>query len=137
MLVPRGAPHPALVAHTVVGLSLSSCEAEVNALNQGGTEGLGLAHLVQECGLPVQLQLKTDASAALGVCEHVGAGKVKHLTIKQLWAQDRVAQGDMAIAKVPRNQNMSDLLIHHWTTAEGQQHLEAMGAQRLTFLTGM
>ena len=123
-------------SRTQQAVSLSSCEAEINALNKGGTEGLGLAHLVQECRLPVDLHVRTDASAAVGVCERVGAGKVKHLSIKQLWAQDRIAQGDMTISKVPRLENMSDLLTHHWTAAEGHLHLGAMGVERLSALPG-
>ena len=124
-----------LIAHwsrTQQAISLSSCEAEVNAINKGATEGLGLKHMVQQCGHDVGLVLRTDASAARAVVERVGAGKVKHLSIKQLWAQDKVRGGEMTVEKVPREYNCSDLLTHHWTQAEAQKFLPDMGVMRLT-----
>ena len=63
--------------------------------------------------------------------ERVGAGKVKHLSVKQVWAQDKVAKGEMRIYKIPREINVSDLLTHHWTAAEGDKFLPAMGVERL------
>ena len=88
--------------------------------------------MIEQCGHDVTLRLRTDASAACAVVERVGAGKVKHLSVKQLWAQDKVARGEMSIIKIPRERNYSDLLTHHWTTAEGQRFLPGMGVKRLT-----
>ena len=56
----------------------------MNAINKGALEGLGLKHMVQQCGHDVGLTLRTDASAVRAVVERAGAGKVKHLSIKQL-----------------------------------------------------
>ena len=112
-------------------VALSSCEAELNAMNKGGTEGLGLKHLLESCGVSVPVVLRTDASAAKGVVERAGAGKVKHLSVKQLWAQDQVARGALHVAKVPRAYNASDLLTHHWMEAEGSRFLPAMGQLRV------
>ena len=100
-------------------------------MNKGGTEGLGIKNMIDQCGRTIMLELRTDASAARGVVERVGAGKVKHLSVKQLWAQDKVAKGEMRIFKIPREINVSDVLTHHWTTAEGEKFLPAMGVERL------
>ena len=112
-------------------MSLSSCEAEVNALVKCGVEGLGLRNLVRHCGRPtVELRLCTDASAAVGVCRRYGCGKLKHLSIKQLWAQEKVDRGELDIIKVPRLKNPSDLLTHHPTKQELESLTLMMGIRR-------
>ena len=111
-------------------VALSSCESEVNALVKGGVEGLGVKHMVAQCGYELDLDLKTDASAAQGLCARQGAGRVKHLTVRQLWAQEREACGDLKIKKVPRSANCADMLTHHRTHAEGQKFLSLISIRR-------
>ena len=118
-------------SRTQQSVSLSSAEAELNALNKGGTEGLGVRNLIEQCGESLLLELRTDASAARGILERSGAGKVKHLSVKQLWAQDKIARGELSIVKVPREINCSDLLTHHWTFVEGEKFLPSMCVERL------
>ena len=69
-------------------VSLSSAEAELNALCKAAQEGLGAKYLSEELCHP--LVLKTDASAARGVVQRQGSGKVKHLSIRQLWDRERI-----------------------------------------------
>jgi hypothetical protein len=47
-----------------------------------------------------------------------GVGKIRHLHVKQLWLQEKVALGDLVISKMPRNENYSDALTHPWTSAD-------------------
>ena len=112
-------------------VALSSCESEVNALVKGGTEGLGVKIMAEQCGEEMNLLLKTDASAAQGLCARQGAGRVKHLTVRQLWAQEKEASGDLKILKVPRLTNCADMFTHHWTKAEGEKFLQHISVQRL------
>ena len=118
-------------------IALSSCESEVNSLIKGGGEGIGVKHLVQQCGVECTLELRTDAAAACGLCARQGAGKVKHLTVRQLWAQEKVAAGVFRITKVPRLDNHSDLLTHHWTASEGSRYMPMISLQRLEASTGI
>ena len=111
-------------------VALSSCEAEINSLIKGGSEGLGVVQMMQQCQESVSLCLKTDASAAIGVCQRSGAGRVKHLSITQLWIQSLLAEGRVQLMKVPRESNMSDLLTHHCTASETSKHLSGVGARR-------
>ena len=87
--------------------------------------------MAEQCGKALRLEIRTDASAARGVVERAGAGKVKHLSVKQLWMQSKIATGELQAFKVPRGHNCSDLLTHHWAVAEGQRFLPAMGVERL------
>ena len=84
-------------------------------------EELGSAHTAKILG---------DASAAQGINGRTGAGKVKHLSVRQLWLQERLAAGDLSQAKVPRAVNISDCLTHHWAATEGSGHLDGMATVR-------
>ena len=112
-------------------MALSSCEAEVNALIKAGTEGLGVKIMAQQCEEDLSLELRTDASAAQGLCARQGAGRVKHLSVRQLWAQEREAAGDFKIKKLPRSENVLDMMTHHWSEAEGCKFLPVISMRRL------
>ena len=124
-------------ARTQQCLALSSCESEVNALVKGGVEGLGIKHMAEQCGNSMQLELRTDAAAAQGLCARQGAGRVKHLTVRQLWAQEREAMGDLKIVKVPRAVNCADMFTHHWSTSEGHWFLQHISIRRLDASSGI
>ena len=79
-------------------------------------------------GLP--LRVLTDSSAARGIVQRQGVGKVKHLDIKSLWLQEREAVGDISCVKVPRLLNWSDLMTHNWSEAEGDKHMDGMCVDR-------
>ena len=117
-------------AKTQQTVSLSSCEAEINGLVKCAVEGLGLRNLVRHCGVNVGLRLLTDASAAVGVCRRQGAGKQKHLSVKQLWAQGQEARGELTIDKIPRIDNIADLFTHHATKADLEKFLAGMKVRR-------
>ena len=93
-------------------------------------EGLAAKHLAEEIHLPLTLQLKTDASAAKGVIQRQGAGKVKHLSVRQLWVQEREACKDLSVIKIPRAANPADLLTHHCSEADLTSHLAGMSVVR-------
>ena len=118
-------------------VALSSCEAEVNALIKAGTEGLGVRIMMQQCGEDLPLELRTDASAAQGLCARQGAGRVKHLSVRQLWAQEREAAGDFQIKKLPREENVSDMMTHHWSEADGRKFLPVISMRRLETETAL
>ena len=94
-------------------VALSSAEAELNATVKGLSELIGLCHLIEETQkMTVKLVLLTDASACKGMLLRHGAGKVKHLAVKQLWAQECVKTYEIKVLKVPREENPSDVLTH-------------------------
>ena len=53
-----------------------------------------------------------DASAAKGTILRKGAGKIKHLEVKQLWCQHAVEKYKVEIIKIPRGQKLADNLTH-------------------------
>ena len=111
-------------------ISLSSAEAELHALCKCASEGLSARNMSIEMFLGLPLHISTDSSAARDIVQRQGAGKVKHLDVKTLWIQERETNGDFTCLKVPRLDNWSDLLTHHWSDAEGDRHLAGMSVIR-------
>ena len=56
-------------------------------------EGLAAKHFGGEIEQSHELNLYTDSSAARGDAMRQGSGKVKHLSIRQLWIQSFAATG--------------------------------------------
>lgn len=122
-----------LISHwsrTLQLVALSSAEAELNAPVQGAQEGLGVAHLEEEFGLWLLVQLYGDSSANHGMIARRGSGNVKHLTVRQLWLQQQAELGNCLHAKVPRAINSADLLTHYLIRADGNGHIKRMNCCR-------
>ena len=111
-------------------IALSSAEAELNAAVKSGQEGLGVAHLSQELGEACFVRIRGDSSANDGVIKRQGCGRIKHLTVRQLWLQQQVSMKVATHDKVPRMFNGSDVLKHHWTKAEGDHHFPTFGGEQ-------
>ena len=112
-------------------VALSSAEAELNACVKGLSEMLSLYNLISEvfCVVP-SLRLCTDASACRGMLLRHGAGKVKHLSVKQLWSQEVVQCFNVQIDRVPRSENPADLLTHSVSFPVAGSQLERLHAYR-------
>ena len=55
-------------------------------------------------------RLYSDATAGRGICQRQGPGKVRHLSIRNLWIQDLVEKRAAQIAKIKGTENVADLL---------------------------
>ena len=125
----RGAHCLAAWSRTQSCISLSSGEAELNAILKGATETMGLRTLMEELGLKAQIKIKGDSSVCHGVLHREGHGRVKHLALKQLWLQSHVKSGDVVFQKIPRAENPADSLVKNWGQ-EGPEMLRRLGIQR-------
>ena len=65
-----------------------------------------------------------NGSAAKGIASRRGLGKVRHIEVNQLWIQDKVAQGEIELVKVPGNANSADALTKAVESNELQWHME-------------
>ena len=89
--------------------------------------GLGIMSTLQGFGINVNVVERTDASAAKGIAKRKGLGKVRHIKVKELWVQDRVARGDLVIEKVNGKDNVADNLIKHVNAEDIQAHMRRTG----------
>ena len=113
-------------------VALSSAEAELNAAVKAAQEGLGVAHLEEELGRRLLVQLYGDSSANHGMIQRQGTGKVKHLSVRQLWLQQQSELGVCKHAKIPRLINCADMMTHHWGKVDANNHLGRLCCKRLS-----
>ena len=112
---------------TQATIALSVGEAELNASIKASVEAIGMRDMSRDVGLVRRCEVRSDSSAAKGIAQRQGCGKLKHLSTKQLWIQTAVASRAVDFQKIPREQNPSDALTHHWTGVEGAKHFPNIG----------
>ena len=112
-------------------IALSSGEAEYYALVKAASVGLGVQSLAKEMGIDFcnPMSLKSDTSAAIGICNRIGSGKVRHLEVNQQWLQDKVADHSIELQKVGTNENLADALTKGVDSATIQYHNEGVGVE--------
>jgi hypothetical protein len=119
------------IAHwskTQANVALSSGEAELNASVKAISELIGLKVLLSEVSRgAASLSLHVDASACKGILLRQGAGKIKHLSVKQLWTQGAVQSHGIDVVKVPRCDNLADPLTHVVAHVSLHSAVQAMG----------
>ena len=118
-------------SRTQANVALSSGEAELNAAVTACSEGRGLKNMVEEMHDEIELEVIGDSSASMGILNRMGAGRVKHLEVKQLWVQESVARKVVKVSKIPRRFNLADSLTHHWTRPGGTPHFWRMSLEWL------
>ena len=112
-------------------VALPSAEAELNATMKGLSELIGLNNLISETmHVKPTMTLCTDASSCKGMILRHGTGKVKHLSVKQLWSQEVVRFHDIQVRKVTRAGNPADMLTHSVGFANAEQQLVRFNASR-------
>ena len=82
-------------SRTQDSITLSSVEAELVALSKLAMEILGVRSMAMEWEITKDgeiCQLYTDASAALSIAKRQGAGKMRHIDVKNLWLQEKSLQ---------------------------------------------
>ncbi len=94
-------------------ITISSREPEFNGNLRAGSHGLGMVGLWRDLGLKVSLRINTGSSAAKSIGSRRGAGKARHVDVKELWLQERLNRGDMVLRKVPGAENLADILTKH------------------------
>ena len=74
------------------------------------SEALGLKAMLADYDAWLNPWLFVDASAAIGVAQRSGLGKIRHLDTGTLWLQQAVKEKQLGIAKVKGTENPSDLM---------------------------
>ena len=73
---------------------------------------MGIRHFLEQVGVTARVSHFIDASAAKGTMMRKGAGKIKHLEVRQLWCQYAVEKYWIVVTKIARKQNLADILTH-------------------------
>ena len=105
-----------LVKHwskTQTTISLSSGEAELHGIAAGCAQALGLQSLLKDLGWDLQINVWSDATAAIGIARRKGLGKIRHLDCTDLWVQDKIRSKQISLQKMLGADNPADLLTKY------------------------
>ena len=116
-------------AKTQSTIALSSAEAELFGGVKTACETLGIASLLRDLGQKVKLRMHMDASAALGIAQRHGVGKVRHLSTSTLWLQEQELKKLLEILKVPGADNVADIFTKYLGHALMEKHLASMNLE--------
>ena len=110
-------------------VALSSAEAELYAMVAASAEALAIIAYAGDLGMSFEGEVFTDSSAALGISQRAGIGKVRHLRTQGLWVQECRVTGRLAYHKVLGTKNPADVLTKHVPGELLDRHLETIGAK--------
>ena len=94
-------------------VALSSGESEFTGIVKAATMGLGMKGLMADLGLKAEVQVNMDSSAVRRIASRRGAGRVRHIEVRELLVQDRAAEGELEIKKVKGEEDVADGLRKH------------------------
>ena len=80
---------------------------------KAASEGLGLKAMTMDYHKPLDPWMFVDATAAIGVAQRVGLGKLRHLETQSLWLQEAVRDKRIGLSKVHGPVNPADLMTKH------------------------
>ena len=110
-------------------MALSSAEAELYAMVAASAETLAIIAYAKDLGVEFKGEIYSDSSAALGISQRVGLGKIRHLRTQGLWVPEARMSNRLAYRKVLGSKNPADVLTKHVPAVLLQRHLETIGAK--------
>ena len=108
-------------------IALSSGEAELTALVKASCETIGVTQLAADWGLKWEGAIWVDSSAALGVVNSRGNGKLRHVRVGQLWVQEKRESKELEYKKVKGRENPADLMTKGVSAVHLNKHMARMG----------
>ena len=110
-------------------VALSSAEAELYATVAASAEGLAFQAYANDLGMAFSGEVYTDSSAALGILQRTGLGKVRHLRTQGLWLQEVRSTKRLTYKKALSNKNPADMLTKHMSAELLSRHMAVLGAE--------
>ena len=95
---------------TQASVAQSSGEAEYYALVRACSEALGMQSVMRDLGWDAKIVVRIDSSAAKSVASRTGLGKLRHMEVKFLWAQEAARLKRFNVEKVRGPDTPADLL---------------------------
>ena len=78
-------------------------------------------------GVDLKIRVRTDSSAAKGIANRNGLGKVRHVEVAQLWVQQKVRLGEIVFDKVDGKDNLADALTKYVGREDLEKHIRWTG----------
>ena len=87
-------------SRTQSNIALSSGVAEFYRPVSTASEALELVAMTEDFGDQVESYLYADASAAIGVANREGLGRIRHLDTQSLWLQQALRKRRMGLGEI-------------------------------------
>ena len=101
-------------ASTQASVALSSGEAEYSAAVKGSSQALGFVSIMRDLGVnDLSITCWCDSSAAIGIANRSGVGKVRHIAVHLLWLQEKIRSKELQIRTIDGSKNPADLFTKH------------------------
>ena len=97
---------------------------------KAASEALGLQAMARDFGTELAPWMYVDATAAMGVAQRVGLGKLRHLDTQSLWLQQAIRQKRIGLSKVLGTVNPADLMTKYTDSSTLERLLVIMSLER-------
>ena len=111
---------------TQTNIALSSAESEFYATMKVCQESIGMISLAKEVMMDIKAKVMVDASAALGVAQRMGIGKIRHLQTGALWIQENELRKHLSLNKIPGADNIADLMTKNVPREILERHVNGL-----------
>ena len=92
-------------------------------------EAIGVDRMAHGWGDASDMTVHIDSSAAIGVVNRRGSGKLRHIRVGQLWIQEMAEEGEVKVRKIGGEQNVADLMTKHLADRKVSQFIENMNCE--------
>ena len=103
---------------TQPSVSLRSGEAEFYCVVRASGIALGQQSLFRDLGYDMAVRVWTDSSAAIGICQRHGLGRLRHIDTQALWMQQKVKDKLIELRKVRGEVNPADMFTNFLLSKE-------------------
>ena len=101
----------------------------MGGLCKGAANGIGLRSVARDLGIILDIQVRSDATAALGIARRLGLGKIRHLDTSLLWIQQKIKSKDLSVDKILGADNPADCLTKYVDRSTMLKHLTTLGLE--------
>ena len=109
-------------------MSLSTAEAELNAMLEGGVALLSTKALLMDMGIYfTEKSLISDSTSALSISEGSCSWRTRHLRIRAQWLHEHISTGSIKVVHCPGERLVADLLTKPLSSARLRALLRLWG----------
>ena len=65
--------------------------------------------MAADWGVSMNIRVRSDSSAAIGISNRLGLGQTRHISVRHLWVQDKVKSKEIQLEKQDGKKNVADL----------------------------
>ena len=111
---------------TQKNVTLSSGEAELVAAVKMCAEVLGIIQMAKDWGFEKEGRIYVDSTAAIGVVNRKGNGRLRHVKVGMLWIQEKVEEGELSVRKVGGTENPADAMTKYLASTKMAENMSRM-----------